>query len=84
MFQYQMCVLPAPQGPRALAANGHSGPLQNMCFTMFEPLGHEKYCVFRTLGRDGSDGQVCRMIGRSWLFKVTQKRPKRLPFGNTF
>ena len=51
---------------------------------MFEPLGHQKRRVFSSLGRDGSDGQVCRMIERSWLSEVTQKCTKRRPFGVTF
>ena len=84
MFRCQIVVLRGFQRPRALAADGHSGPLQNTCFTMFKPLDHQKRRVLQSLGRDGFDGQVCRMIGRSWLSKMTQKCAKRLPFGVTF
>ena len=72
------------QSPIPPTIDSHSGPLQNTCFTMFEPLGHQKLRVFRSLGSDGSDGQVCRMIGRSWLSKVAQKCPKSLPLGISF
>ena len=51
---------------------------------MFEPLGHQKRRVFRSLGRDGSDGQACREIGPSSSSKTTQKWLKRIPFGATF
>ena len=69
---------------RALAADGHAGPLQNTCFTMFQHLDHRKRSVFRSLGRDGCDGQACRTIGPSWSSKITQKCPKMLSFGVTF
>ena len=55
-----------PRGCRALAADSHDGHLQSTCFTMFKPLGYQKRDVFPSLGRDGSDGQACRVIGPSW------------------
>ena len=51
---------------------------------MFEPLGHQKRCVFRSLGSYGSDGQVCRMIGPSWSSKMDQNCPRGLPFDASF
>ena len=68
-----MCVFPKRHKCGAPAAHGHSGPLQKTCFRMFAPLGHSNHCVFRSLRSNGSAGQVCRMIGRSWLSKVSQK-----------
>ena len=78
-----VCFTKLPEVPRP-GAEFHSGPSQNSCFTMFEPLGHQKRCFFQSLGRDGSDGRACRTIGPSWSSKVTQKCPKRLPFGVIF
>ena len=60
----------------AAVADDHSGPLQNTCFTMVRLLGER--CAFSCLGRDGSDGQACRMIGPCWSPKGTQEFAKRL------
>ena len=46
MFRCQIIVLWGGQTCCAPTADGHAGPLQNMCFTMFQPLGHQKHHVF--------------------------------------
>ena len=68
-----------PEPPRALAADGHAGSLQDTCFTMFESLGHQKRGVFPSLRRDGSDSQACRVLGRSWSSEFAPKLFKRAP-----
>ena len=53
-----MCVFPARQGGRALAADGHSGPLLNTCFTLFWLLGHQKIVFSRVWGVMAPTGKV--------------------------
>ena len=84
MFGCQIVVLRGSQTRRALTTDGHAGSLQNTCFTMFQPLGHEKRHVFQSLRCDGSDSQVCRMIGLSWSSKMAQNCSRGLPFDVTF
>ena len=74
----------SPPQCAALAADGHVGPLQNTCFTMLKPLGHQKHRVFQSFGCDGSEGQACRMIGPSWSSKMVQTCPRGLPFDVNF
>ena len=67
-----MFYLPA-RGCSAPAANfSHLDP-QNICFTVFKLLGHQKRRVFLCLGRNGSDGQACH------VFNPRTPRPCRRP-----
>ena len=58
--------------------------LQSMCFTVFNPLGPQKRCVFSSLGRDGSKGQSCHVPGASWPPKSSHKGSKSFPFAVPF
>ena len=66
----------SPRGCTARAADRTSGHLQNMCFTMFRLLGHQKRRVFVCLGRNGSDGQACHVPGASRPSKSSQRVTK--------
>ena len=75
---------PSPRGRRARAADRTSGHLQNMCFTVFRLLGHQKRRVFVCLGRNGSDGQACHVPGASWPSKSYQRLTKGMLWRSLF